>query len=78
MCFGMRKRERGGEGSRSRDIDRTIHQDEKRMSKEVKLLLLGAGESGKLTIKQMKLIYQQGFKEHERLDGKPIIFSNIV
>lgn len=41
--------------------------------------LKGAGESGKSTIlKQMKLIYSQGFSKSERLDWKPVVFSNIV
>lgn len=41
--------------------------------------LIGAGESGKSTIlKQMKLIYSQGFSKSERLDWKPVVFSNIV
>lgn len=40
---------------------------------------LGAGESGKSTIlKQMKLIYAQGFSNHEKLEWKPVVFSNIV
>ncbi|KJZ78737.1 Guanine nucleotide-binding protein alpha-2 subunit [Hirsutella minnesotensis 3608] len=78
MCFGSRSRELG-DSARSRDIDRLLRQDEKRMAKEVKLLLLGAGESGKSTIlKQMKLIYSQGFNKHERLEWKLVIFSNIV
>lgn len=40
MCFGSRK---GGDSGalRSRELDRMIRQDEKRMAKEVKLLLLG-------------------------------------
>jgi hypothetical protein len=41
MCFGSRKGDEAGE-SRSRELDKIIRQDEKRMSKEVKLLLLGA------------------------------------
>lgn len=40
MCFGSRKKDEGG-ASRSRELDRIIRQDEKRMAKEVKLLLLG-------------------------------------
>ncbi|KAF4981288.1 hypothetical protein FZEAL_2865 [Fusarium zealandicum] len=78
MCFGSR--DKGDRTvARSRDIDRQIRQDEKRLSKEVKLLLLGAGESGKSTVlKQMKLIYSQGFSKNEKLEWKPVIFSNIV
>ncbi|PNY23627.1 Guanine nucleotide-binding protein alpha-2 subunit [Tolypocladium capitatum] len=78
MCFGSREKNNSG-AARSRDIDRAIRQDEKRLAREVKLLLLGAGESGKSTIlKQMKLIYSQGFNKHERLEWKPVIFTNIV
>ncbi|KAI8672461.1 hypothetical protein NCS56_00709000 [Fusarium sp. Ph1] len=78
MCFGSRDKGDRGQ-ARSRDIDRQIRQDEKRLSKEVKLLLLGAGESGKSTVlKQMKLIYSQGFSKNEKLEWKPVIFSNIV
>lgn len=40
MCFGLRVKE-NGDSARSRDIDRVLRQDEKRMAKEVKLLLLG-------------------------------------
>ncbi|KAG5950086.1 G-Protein alpha subunit [Claviceps sorghi] len=78
MCFRNREKDNSG-ASRSRDIDRGIRQDEKRMAKEVKLLLLGAGESGKSTIlKQMRLIYSQGFNKNERLEWKPVVFSNII
>jgi guanine nucleotide-binding protein subunit alpha, other len=39
----------------------------------------GAGESGKSTVlKQMKLIYAQGFSKNERLEGKPVVFNNVV
>ena len=44
---------------------------------EVKLLLLGAGESGKSTIvKQMKIIHEQGYSQDECLSYKPVVFSN--
>lgn len=43
------------------------------------LTTAGAGESGKSTVlKQMKLIYSQGFSNNEKLEWKPVIFSNIV
>jgi hypothetical protein len=46
---------------------------------EVKLLLLGAGESGKSTIsKQMKIIHLNGFTEAELLGYKPILQSNAI
>ncbi|GAO15188.1 uncharacterized protein UV8b_04647 [Ustilaginoidea virens] len=78
MCFGSREKDSSG-AARSRELDRVIRQDEKRMAKEVKLLLLGAGESGKSTIlKQMKLIYSQGFNKNERLEWKPVVFNNII
>lgn len=40
MCFGSRDKD-ADDAARSRDIDKQIRQDEKRLSKEVKLLLLG-------------------------------------
>ena len=40
MCFGSRKSDDVG-AAHSRELDRIIRADEKRMSKEVKLLLLG-------------------------------------
>lgn len=39
MCFGSRKSDKGE--ARSRELDRVIRQDERRMAREVKLLLLG-------------------------------------
>ncbi|KAL0486005.1 guanine nucleotide-binding protein G(i) subunit alpha [Acrasis kona] len=46
---------------------------------EIKVLLLGAGESGKSTIfKQMKIIHQSGFPEEERNQYKDTIYGNVV
>ncbi|RYP50570.1 hypothetical protein DL768_003966 [Monosporascus sp. mg162] len=78
MCFSSRKTEEEG-AARSRELDKAIRQDEKRLSREVKLLLLGAGESGKSTVlKQMRLIYAQGFTKSEKLEWKPVVFNNVV
>jgi len=61
----------------SRKIDSDLKNDAKK--RDIKLLLLGAGESGKTTlVKQMKIIYLTGFDEEERNNFKSIIFSNIL
>ncbi|KAK4521821.1 uncharacterized protein ATC70_004358 [Mucor velutinosus] len=64
--------------TKSRAIDKQIKADQKRMKKEVKLLLLGAGESGKSTVlKQMRLIHASGFKASEREGFRIVVFFNI-
>jgi hypothetical protein len=40
MCFGSRKEDEAGD-ARSKELDKIIRADEKRLQKEVKLLLLG-------------------------------------
>lgn len=42
---------------RSRMIDKMIAKDKKTNSKQVKLLLLGAGESGKSTFLKVKIVF---------------------
>ncbi|KAE9387469.1 heterotrimeric G protein alpha subunit B [Gymnopus androsaceus JB14] len=50
-----------------------------RVKNEIKMLLLGAGDSGKSTLlKQMKLIHHRAYDEQERESYKEIIFSNII
>lgn len=41
MCFGGRKKEDEEGAARSRELDKVIRADEKRLQREVKLLLLG-------------------------------------
>ena len=65
--------------SRSKEIDRTIKHDAKNTENLVKLLLLGAGESGKSTIaKQMKILFKDGYTEEERDAFRNVVFANIV
>lgn len=46
---------------------------------EVKIILLGAGESGKSTvIRQMRILNNKSFTEQERKSYKPGIFANII
>eukprot|EP00917_Polyrhabdina_sp_WS-2016_P019512 GHVP01041713.1.p1 GENE.GHVP01041713.1~~GHVP01041713.1.p1 ORF type:complete len:354 (+),score=82.32 GHVP01041713.1:1638-2699(+) len=63
----------------NRDIERVLQEEKKAMESEVKLLLLGAGESGKSTIlKQMKLINQAGYTDQEREEQRSIIYGNVA
>ncbi|CAI2170950.1 7173_t:CDS:2 [Funneliformis geosporum] len=64
---------------RNDEIENQLKRDRLSMRNEVKMLLLGAGESGKSTIlKQMKLIHDGGYSPEERESFKEIIFSNTV
>jgi len=64
---------------RSKQIERVMgnaHAAEQQINK---LLLLGAGESGKSTLfKQMITIYGKGYPESERKTFTPIIYNNIL
>jgi len=56
-----------------------MKKDRKKLKDLVKLLLLGAGESGKSTIaKQVKLIHLSGFSDKEIEQYKTVIYSNIL
>ena len=73
------------EAARSRQIGRELRRDFSREKEVVKLLLLGAGESGKSTIvKQMKLLHpvnerdDVGFTEEERAEARLAIFANVL
>ena len=64
---------------RNEEIDNQLKRDKMMQRNEIKMLLLGAGESGKSTIlKQMKLIHEGGYSRDERESFKEIIFSNTV
>ncbi|KAI7898060.1 G protein alpha subunit [Cokeromyces recurvatus] len=64
---------------RNEEIESQLRMEKLNSKNEVKLLLLGAGESGKSTIlKQMKLIHDGGFSKDEREAYKEIIFSNAI
>nr|ACB05684.1 G alpha i subunit [Euprymna scolopes]ACB05685.1 G alpha i subunit [Euprymna scolopes] len=64
---------------RSKAIDKSLRIEGERSAREVKLLLLGAGESGKSTIvKQMKIIHEKGYSQEECLQYRPVVYSNIM
>ncbi|KAF3933164.1 hypothetical protein ABW19_dt0207928 [Dactylella cylindrospora] len=64
---------------RNEEIENQLRKDKMLARNEIKMLLLGAGESGKSTIlKQMKLIHEGGYSRDEKESFKEIIFSNTV
>lgn len=64
---------------RSAAIDRELAQQREEMNRTVKLLLLGAGESGKSTlVKQMKIIHGSTYNQTELMSYKPTICDNLV
>lgn len=67
------------EKDRIQEIEQEMKRRKRFLDSEIKLLLLGAGESGKSTIaKQMKIIHLSGYSESERAGFRDVVFSNIV
>jgi len=67
------------EKERSRQLDRQLKEDHEKSQREVKLLLLGAGESGKSTIvKQMTIIHKEGYSEDSRKKFINVILNNAL
>ncbi|XP_060757304.1 guanine nucleotide-binding protein subunit alpha-13b isoform X1 [Neoarius graeffei] len=63
----------------SKEIDRCISKDKTYVKRLVKILLLGAGESGKSTfLKQMRIIHGQDFDQLAREEFRATIYSNVI
>jgi GTPase SAR1 family protein len=63
----------------AKDIDQNMANQARKEAEKIKLLLLGAGESGKSTIfKQMKVIYGDQYSDAERKQQLPTIYSNVL
>uniref|UniRef100_A0A8D2J5M0 Guanine nucleotide-binding protein subunit alpha n=1 Tax=Varanus komodoensis TaxID=61221 RepID=A0A8D2J5M0_VARKO len=61
-----------------KEINRLLQEQKKRDRRELKLLLLGTGESGKSTfIKQMRIIHGVGYTEEDRKGFVKIVHQNI-
>ncbi|KAG7498603.1 guanine nucleotide-binding protein subunit alpha-14-like [Solea senegalensis] len=62
-----------------KEIERQLIRDKRDSHRELKLLLLGTGESGKSTfIKQMRIIHGSGYTEAERKNFTRLVFQNII
>lgn len=62
---------------RNKEINKQLKREGEDFENEIRLLLLGTGESGKSTIaKQLKIIHMNGFSKEELASYKPLIFQN--
>ncbi|XP_008289915.1 guanine nucleotide-binding protein G(q) subunit alpha-like [Stegastes partitus] len=62
-----------------REIERQLRRDKRESHRELKLLLLGTGESGKSTfIKQMRIIHGSGYSESDKKSFTRLVLQNIV
>ncbi|KAH9966681.1 heterotrimeric G-protein alpha subunit, GPA2-like protein [Russula dissimulans] len=64
---------------RHREAEKSLKEAKQKMSPQVKVLLLGSGDSGKSTIlKQMRLIHHVPFSPHEVESFRQIIWNNVT
>jgi len=60
------------------EIEKQLRKDKKDARKELKLLLLGTGESGKSTfIKQMRIIHGSGYSDEDKRSFIKLVYQNI-
>ncbi|KAL1005500.1 hypothetical protein UPYG_G00059910 [Umbra pygmaea] len=82
LCLGS-EQDLTEEGKKARiqsvKIDRELYEHAKKESNVVKILMLGAAESGKSTlVKQMKIIHSHGFTKQELTSFKPAVLDNLL
>ncbi|KAL4630132.1 guanine nucleotide-binding protein subunit alpha-14-like [Arapaima gigas] len=62
----------------NKEIERQLNRDKKDSRRELKLLLLGTGESGKSTfIKQMRIIHGSGYTDEDKKEFAKLVYQNI-
>lgn len=60
------------------EIEKQLRRDKRDARRELKLLLLGTGESGKSTfIKQMRIIHGTGYTDEDKKSYTKLVFQNI-
>jgi len=79
LCPGGSPATNPEEETRNHGIETSLRSHKKSFGSLIKLLLLGAGDSGKTTlVKQMKILFESGFSQTERESFKTIIHANIM
>ncbi|XP_055372518.1 guanine nucleotide-binding protein G(o) subunit alpha-like [Condylostylus longicornis] len=78
-CLTLEREEEIAARRRSNEIDKQLEILAKERPKILKILLLGAGESGKSTlVKQMKIIHSDGFTQSELSAFRPTVLDNLL
>jgi hypothetical protein len=78
-CVDSKSEETREQEKANRLVETQLKRAKSEFLNEIKLLLLGTGESGKSTIaKQMKILHTGGFTKDELLTFKPIAIHNTV
>ena len=78
-CFCLEGEEERIAARHSRRIDEGLEREREQRNRELKILLLGASESGKSTLlKQMRIFHGEDYTIEERLEFRPIIYHNIL
>lgn len=69
----------GGAKPSNVEVEKQLKDSKKKLDREIKLLLLGSGESGKSTIfKQIKIFRKNGFNDEESKRSRALIFGSIA
>lgn len=78
MCCCVNEHEKQ-QRYKSREIDKGLMKERLTFRRTVRILLLGAGESGKSTfLKQMKIIHGQEFSDGALQEYRIVVYNNIV
>mmetsp|Transcript_6188 Transcript_6188/g.9736 ORF Transcript_6188/g.9736 Transcript_6188/m.9736 type:complete len:377 (-) Transcript_6188:120-1250(-) len=81
LCGSSMSAEEKKEAAQNKALEAAARKEQAQESQKLKLLLLGAGESGKSTLfKQMKLLFseQHGFTQSEIQANVKVVYNNIV
>jgi len=78
-CQESKSPEQKEEDKKNKQVESYIKKSKQDFHGEIKLLLLGTGESGKSTIaKQMRILHTPGFDKKELQTFRPVVFNNTV
>ncbi|KAF8992041.1 guanine nucleotide binding protein, alpha subunit [Cyathus striatus] len=65
--------------ARNREVEKELKEAKAKMASQVKVLLLGSGDSGKSTIlKQMRVIHKLPFSQQEIESYRQLVFDNLI